>query len=81
MYASSSLRWVHGVGISQTKSNSIADLICATLLMPGKTWSSHNMYKPKREISESDSSDNSQQHKRMSGTLSTLTATRRKLVV
>ena len=34
MYASSLLRCVHGVGISRTKNNSMADLICATLLMP-----------------------------------------------
>ena len=31
------------------------------------------MYEPEREISESDSSDNSQEHKWISGTLSTLT--------
>ena len=41
MYSSTSLHCVHGVGISRAKStSSIADLISATLLMPGKKWSS-----------------------------------------
>ena len=56
MYAISSLRWVHGVGVSRTKSNRIAaDLIWGTLQVEMEL--SPFMFEPEREISESDCSD------------------------